>query len=327
MAFAVILPQPYAHDFYYLDLFTLCCLYGILVLGLNIIFGYTGQLALSHVGFWGIGAYVSALLTVDLGWWSGWAMALGMVVCAALAAPLGIITRNLAGHYLALATLVFTGIVQLLLLNWVGLTKGPNGIGGIPPLGVGGFVAESPLARYYLMLAALIVVAVFTWRWQTSCYGRRAAAMKRSELAARSLGVDTSQLKVVSLMVSAAIASFAGSLYAHYLGYVSPDVFGFAEMFKMVTMIIIGGLATVGGPIVGAALLVMAPEWFRGFQQYWQLIYAVLLLVLVLRMPYGIWGLVLRLRDNLRHRRRDAPSVTGKAPHAPERAEEEVKVP
>jgi branched-chain amino acid transport system permease protein len=286
-------------DFYYLDLLGQACIYAILVLGLNMTFGYTGQISLGHVGFWGIGAYTSALLTVDHGWSLVPAMLVGMAISIVAAAPLGILTRNLGGHYLTLATLAFAAIVQLFLLNWVELTEGPNGLGGIPPLGLGGFTVEAPEAEYYFLLCCLVIVTAFCWRWQNGRYGRRSLALKGHDLAARSLGIDTAQVKVVSLMISAGIASFAGSLYAHYVGYISPDIFGFAEMFKMVAMIIIGGLATIGGPIVGASLLVFAPEWFRAFEQYWQLIYAVLLLVLVLRMPWGVWGLVVRGRDAL----------------------------
>jgi branched-chain amino acid transport system permease protein len=302
LVIAVLLPAMVS-DFYYLDLLGLACLYAILVLGLNMTFGYTGQLSLGHVGFWGIGAYTSALLTVDHGWSPLSAMVAGMALSAVAAAPLGIFTRNLSGHYLALATLAFAAIVQVVLFNWVELTGGPNGVGGIPPLGLGGLVADTPETKYYSLLGALLLVGLFSWRWQNGRYGRRSIALKGNELAARSLGIDTAQVKVVSLVISAAIASFAGSLYAHYVGYISPDVFGFTEMFKMIAMIIIGGLATVGGPIVGAVLLVFAPEWFRAFEEYWQLIYAVLLLFLVLRMPYGVWGLLLRIPAALTSRR------------------------
>jgi branched-chain amino acid transport system permease protein len=286
---------------YYLDLLSQCCIYAILALGLNVIFGYAGQLSLGHAGFWGIGAYSSALLTVDQGWSVLPAMAVGMAISATAALVLGTVTRNLGSHYLALATLAFTGMVQLILNNTISLTQGPNGISGIPPLGLGGLQATTQTQQYYVLLGALVVVAAFCYRWQTSRYGRQAVALKRSPTAARSLGVNTATVKVVNLVISAIIASLAGTLYAHYVGFVSPDVFGFSELFKMVTMVIIGGMATTGGPIVGAALLVFAPEWFRVFSDYWQLVYAILLLVLILRMPYGIWGLVLRLAARTRN--------------------------
>ena len=296
---------------YYQDLLSQCCIYAILALGLNVIFGYAGQLSLGHAGFWGIGAYSSALLTVDLDWPVPAAMLVGMAISAAAALILGTVTRNLGSHYLALATLAFTGMVQLILNNTISLTKGPNGISGIPALGIGGLEATTQTQQYYVVLGALLLVAVFCYRWQTSRYGRQAIALKRSPTAARSLGVNTASVKVVNLVISAIIASLAGTLYAHYVGFISPDVFGFNELFKMVTMVIIGGMATTGGPIVGAMLLVFAPEWFRVFADYWQLVYAVLLLVLILRMPYGIWGLLLRLTT--RRRTRLTPPRTGPA--------------
>lgn len=308
---AVLVPVVVT-DAYLLDLFCLIAIYVLLCLGMNFTFGYTGQISLAHVAFWAIGAYSTAILTAVSGWPPLLAALAGVVLAVAVAAPVGLSTKRLSGHYLALGTLAVTAIVQLLLLNQIDLTGGTNGLGGIPPAGIGPLEADGPVSRYYVLVAVVGLGALVAWRWQTSRYGRMCLALRDSELVARSLGVGTGGLKVTTLMISAAYAAVAGSLYAHHVQFVSPDVFGFGELFKIVTMLIVGGLGTIGGAFLGPMVVVFAQEWFRELDEYWQLVYAVLLLVLVLRLPSGLVG-ALRL---VRRRVRSAPQDRAVEPAA-----------
>ncbi len=294
LTFAVTVPL-FGVSNYNLSLFALALIYVLLTLGFNFTFGYTGQLSLGHIGFWAIGAYATALLTTEHGWASITAALFGMLIAAAAALMLGLLTRQLRSHYLALASLAFAAIIQIVANQYVELTGGPNGISGIPPLGLGGWEVTSPTGIYYVLLAFAVAGAAFAWKWQRSRYGRRSVALETGDLVTQSVGVEVGRLKLLTLVISAVFAAIAGSLYAHVAGFISPDAFNLHQMFVVLSMLVVGGSGTVSGAIIGSILLTMLPEWFRAFDRYWQFVYGVALLLIVLRMSYGVVGLITRL--------------------------------
>lgn len=282
-------------------LFNQALVYALLVLGFNFTLGYTGQLSFGHVGFWAIGAYSSALLTTEGGWPPLAAAAVGVVLACIAAAVLAVATSRLRTHYLALATLGFGEIVRLVILNWQEVTNGTNGVVGTPPLAR--FI-QTDLEVYYALLAFTVVGAVVAWRFQTNRYGRAFLAVKQGQLAAESTGVATTWIKALALVISAAYAAVAGSLYAHVNSYVGPEDFVFSVMVTILAMLVIGGQGTVSGPIIGAIVLTLLPELLRDVGEWYQLAYGVVLLVMVVWMPYGLAGLVIRAARRLARRGR-----------------------
>lgn len=280
-------------------------IYALLVLGFNFTLGYTGQISLGHVGFWAIGAYSSALLTTEGGWSPLPAAGIGVVLACVAASVLAVATSRLRTHYLALATLGFGEIVRLVLQNWREVTNGTNGVVGTPPLA--SFI-DSDVDVYYALLAFTAIGALVAWRFQTTRYGRTFLAVKQGELAAESTGIPTTWVKAFALVVSAIYAAVAGSLYAHVNSYIGPEDFVFPVMVTVLTMLIVGGQGTVSGPLLGAVVLTLLPERLRDVGEWYQLAYGVVLLAMVVWMPYGIVGLVIRTARRLVRRRQVAPS-------------------
>jgi branched-chain amino acid transport system permease protein len=267
----------------------------VLVLGFNFTLGYTGRISLGHIGFWAIGAYTTGLLTTDAGVSALPAMGAGVFLAVIVAYLLAKLTSRLHTHYLALATLGFGEIVRLILLNWTEVTHGVNGVIGIPSLSFAGLDFANDFQLYFVLYFVAILGAVVAWRFKTTRPGLESLAMKQGEVAAQCIGIPTEKIKVVTVIISAIYASIAGSLYAHSFRFLSPDVFSFSEMITVIAMLIVGGLGTISGPIFGAVALTFLPEIFRGVDRYWQLLYGIGVLFLVIRMPYGIAGLFSRL--------------------------------
>ena len=201
---------------------------------------------------------------------------------------IGIPTLRLKGHYLALATLGFGEIMRHIFFNWREVTHGMDGIGGIPAPSLGFFTFATDRSFFYLAVAILAVVMVGTMRIEKSKYGRRLAAIRDAELAAGTSGIDVSRLKIVAFGLSAAVAGFAGSLYAHLSTFISPDTFGFDVTAQILSMVLIGGIGTAWGPVFGAFLLIFLPEGLRISQAYYQLIYGAGIIALIIFLPMGL---------------------------------------
>jgi branched-chain amino acid transport system permease protein len=260
----------------------------MLAVALNLLLGYAGQISLGHAGFFGIGAYLSGILTAIYGWNPWLAMPLAALVVGMLAGLIGFPILRLKGHYLAMATLGLGIIIYIVFNETVGLTGGPSGLSGIPNLAVGSFVFDSDIKNYYLIWAFTLGVVLFAVNLAGSRVGRALRAVHDSEVAARVMGVNTRILKVQVFALSAVISSLAGSLYAHTMTFVSPVSFGFNFSVELLTMVVIGGLGSVYGSFLGAALLTLLPELLRGAQDYDIVIYGGLLMIMVMFMPGGL---------------------------------------
>jgi branched-chain amino acid transport system permease protein len=260
----------------------------MLAVALNLLLGYAGQISLGHAGFFGIGAYLSGILTTTCGWNPWLALPLAALAVGVLAGLIGFPILKLKGHYLAMATLGLGIIIYIVFNETVNLTGGPSGLSGIPNLTVGSLVFDSDIKNYYLVWTFTLAVVLFSVNLAGSRVGRALRAVHDSEVAARVMGVNARLLKVQVFALSAVISSLAGSLYAHTMTFVSPVSFGFNFSVELLTMVVIGGLGSIYGSFLGAALLTLLPELLRGAQDFDIIIYGSLLMVMVMFMPGGL---------------------------------------
>jgi branched-chain amino acid transport system permease protein len=273
---------------YYMTLTNLALIYIVVAIGLNFIYGYTGYISFAQAGFFGIGAYTSALLAVD-GHLSFWiTLPVSGLVAAAFGILLGIPALKLSGHYLAMCTIGFGIIVQMILQNWTAFTHGAQGIGGIPGISLGPLVLSNSTQYYYFMLGFACLAALLSWTVENSNMGRSFKAVREDEIAASTSGINLTFTKVFSFALSALFAGVAGSLYAHMSAYISPDTFSFDQSIVFFTMVLVGGAGTVWGPIVGAILLTFIPEMLRFLQEYYMALFGIGICCAMLFMPQGI---------------------------------------
>ena len=275
---------------YHLHVAIMAGIFTILALSLNLLLGYTGQLSLGHAAFFGIGAYTSALLALRLEWpfWAGVASSAGLAGLAGWA--IGRLALKLRGAYFVLVTISFAGVTSLVSINWMELTNGPLGLPGVPAPTLAGLSFRTKSAYYYLVLVAAGGAYLLCRRLVHSRLGRAFLALRENEPLAESVGVDPTRTLVLAAVVSAAMAGVAGSLYAHYTRFVSPEVFLFSYTVTMVIMVVAGGKGTLAGPVVGAVVFTVVPEALREAMAWqWQMLtYGVLLVLLVFFLPRGI---------------------------------------
>ncbi|MEK6822527.1 MAG: branched-chain amino acid ABC transporter permease [Nanoarchaeota archaeon] len=277
---------------YFIHLAVLIGIYAIFTVGLNIAVGFTGLLNLGHVGFFGIGAYTSALLAL-----AGVPLWIAIPAAAIVAGISGLVlalpTARLKGDYLALAALGFTFIVGSVARNWTDLTRGPLGLPGIPRV-----VASTPLFLVIVVVLTVIIALAVHYLMKTR-FGRTLQAIRDDELAAATLGYNTFLHKVIAMGISACIAGIAGALFAHYISFIDPSVFGIGDLILVLSMLIVGGLASIPGSIAGATIILLIPEPLRfiGFPSSLigpmrEILFALILLIIIIYRPKGILGKV-----------------------------------
>ncbi len=265
-------------------------IYIILGLSLNLITGFTGQLSLGHAAFYGIGAYTSAILSTRYGMGFGITAPLSGLMAAFLGFLLGIPTLKLQGAYLAIVTLGFGEIIRITALNWMQLTRGPMGIPGIPAISIFGYELQSNLGYYYVICILAMITVLLISRIVNSRVGRAFMAIREDELAAQYMGIYTTNYKILAFSMGAFLAGVAGSFYAHYVSYIDPQSFTFDESIQILSIVILGGMGSIPGTILGAAILVTAPELLRSLQDYRMVIYGLILILMMLIRPQGILG-------------------------------------
>lgn len=280
---------------YLLRLVNIGIIYAILAVSLNFVLGCAGQISLGHAGFFGIGAYTSAILTQAGSGYLFWPAFLMSGVTAGVAGLIiGVPALRLKGHYLAFGTLGFGEIIRIVLYNWREVTRGTDGIGRIPSPAAFGFEFDTDQKYYFLCIAVLLFVLGLAHRTQISKYGRGFAALRDAEMAAGTTGVNVTRLKILAFAISSVLAGFAGSLYAHLVGFISPDTFTFEVTAQVLSMVLIGGMGTTFGPVLGAAFIIAMPELLRVSKEYYQVIYGAGVAFAVLFLPQGILGLLQR---------------------------------
>jgi branched-chain amino acid transport system permease protein len=287
---ALVVITPLFLNNYDLDVLTLAGIYIVLALGLNIVVGLAGLLDLGYVSFYAVGAYLYALLSTRLGvsFWLG--LPLGGLAAAAFGVVLGVITLRLRGDYLAIVTLGFIQIVHLVLNNWDSVTNGPNGILNIGRPAIGRFVFSQPIHFYYLILAIDLITIFAVWRLSRSRIGRAWMAIREDETAAETMGMDTMRLKILAFALGATWAGIAGVFFAGKFAFVSPESFTFFESVIVLSMVVLGGLGSIPGVILGALIIVILPELLRGFQGYRMLFFGAALVGMMIFRPQGLLG-------------------------------------
>lgn len=287
---ALFLILPLFLNNYYIDILSLAGLYALLSAGLNITVGSAGLLDLGYAGFYGVGAYVYALLSTGLGlsFWLG--LPLGGLAAASFGVVLGMITLRLRGDYLAIVTLGFVQIIYLVFNNWDSVTNGPNGILNIGRPELPGWTLRQPIHFYYLVLALLLLTILAIDRLTHSQIGRAWIAIREDELAASAMGINTTQMKILAFALGAGIAGIAGVFFAAKYTFISPESFTFLESVRVLSMVVLGGMGSLPGAILGAFLLTVLPEILRELANYRMLIFGAALVAMMIFRPQGLLG-------------------------------------
>ena len=279
---------------YYLNVLNIVALNALVVTGLTLLIGYTGQISLGHGAFYAMGAYISGLMAIHLGW-SPWITTLvAMALTVVVATLIGIPTLRLKGHYLVMATLGFNLIVYILLVQLDELTGGPSGLPGIPNYTLGKITLATDLQCYWLIWTLTLAGLLLSINLIHSRIGRALMAIRESEVAASCLGVETWKYKTKIFVLSAAMASLAGSLYAHYMTFISPKTFDIFYSVEVVAMVIIGGMGSLWGALLGAAFLTPLPHLLHFFDEYKDLIYGAIFMGVLIYSPDGLVGELVR---------------------------------
>ncbi|MBI3516854.1 MAG: branched-chain amino acid ABC transporter permease [Proteobacteria bacterium] len=285
-AIAVILPLLLPNPFY-VDVATKIWLNAIVCVGLNLLVGYAGQISLGHAGFYALGAYASAVLTGVYGWPGLGALAAGAAGVGLIAFGVARPILKLKGHYLAMATLGLGIIIAIVLNREIGLTGGPDGR-AVPPLTVFGVRLVGGALWYWIAAGAMLLAVALALNLIDSPPGRALRALHGSEVAAEAIGIDATRAKVAVFVLSAVFASVAGSLYAHADRFVTPAEAGFLRSVEFVTMIVLGGLASTYGAVLGAALLTVLPQLLAGLADYEHILYGAILMGVMIFLPHGV---------------------------------------
>ena len=273
----------------------------------NLLGGYAGQVSFGHSAFLGVGAYTTMILYLKLGMSPWLALLIGGLVSVVVAIPIGLLCFRLRGPYFSLSTLAVAEILRLVALNWESLTAGPQGmlITFLPQLEILSYLIdwEKKIFFYYIIAALTFFAMILTYFVSNSRLGAYLVAIKEDIDSAEAVGINTVYTRVIALALSAFLVGLAGGFYALYYRYIDPDaVFSIAISVEMVFIAIVGGIATTGGPIVGAIVLVLISELFRTKFQVGHLIFYGLFMMVVIRyLPEGIWGKIIKILNNKKY--------------------------
>ena len=305
LVIAVIIPQVVTNK-YYMNILIMSGIWSIVALSLNLILGYTGQVNLAHGAFFGIGAYASALLMLKLklGFWL--ALPFAAAIAGFFGFLIGLPALRTRGSYFAIGTLCFNIIVTLIVDRWEGLTEGARGLMGIPgpgpiPLPWGGEISfKTMAAQYYLVLCFLLLTIFVLRRIIQSLVGRTFRAIRGNEELAEAVGISAMKTKLLSFTISCFFAGVGGVLYASYIGFLSPELTDYHVSFDALIYVMIGGVGTIVGPIIGTLLIVTIPEMLHIAAEFRLLLYGLILIVMIIYLPRGIVGWIKGLKGKRR---------------------------
>ena len=301
IALALVFPYMVSNT-YFLSVMTQSYIFAIAALGLNLITGYTGQFNLAHGGFMAIGAYAVGLLTTDYQWGFWTAFAAAGAICGVIGYLVGVISLRMTGHVFSIFTLCVGYIIYLLIEKWEVVTHGAVGVMGIPaPTGFGGLEFDSAKGQYYLVLVFLIVGAYIMHRIVHSLLGRSFVAVRNSEALAEALGIPLARTKRLAFVLSVIYAGLAGGLYAGVVRFLGPDLAATHHTFELVMFMLVGGIGTILGPILGSILVPWLTQSLQFLQDYRMVVFGPVLIQLLIFVPNGIVGTILHRRA-----RRDA---------------------
>lgn len=302
--FALAIAFPYiSPNRYYLTVVTLGFIYAIAVYGLNLIVGYLGQLSLAQAGFFGLGAYISGLLSLKLQMSFWLSLPIAAVVTTIVALLVGLISFRTRGHYFVILTLCIGVIINLVIEKWDSLTGGVRGLIGIPrPTSIGPIEFKSLESQYYLVLIFLILTIFVMSRIASSLVGRTFKSIRNSEELAATLGINVMTNKLLAFGIGAFFTGIAGGLFAGYIRFLGPDISNPHLTFEFLLFLLIGGQATIAGPLVGTLLATGITESLQFMQEYRMVIFGALLIVIVKFFPGGLVGAIQTLKARLKKR-------------------------
>lgn len=293
---ALILPFL-THNDYVLHLSISVGIYIILTLGLNLIVGYSGQFALGHAAFYGIGAYTAALLLLRTGLSFWLILPIAALVTGISGLLLGLPSIRLRGDYLGIVTLGSGEIVRLIFVNWTTVTRGPMGLPGIRSPELFGYTFGSKADFYFLLLILLVITVLVISRIVNSGIGLDMLVVREDEIVAESVGLRPNKYKLIAFGVGALFAGVAGAFYATYISFVSPDSFQYIDSVTIIAMVVLGGMASVPGSFLGALVLVLTPELLRFASEYRMMMLGLAIIIMMVFKPSGIWGEKRRRRN------------------------------
>src|ERR1700748_741325 len=275
------------HDGYIVQLLNIAILNAIVVLGLNFVTGWVGQVNFGQAAFYGLAAYTTAIAAKSgLPWITTPFLSAVVVIAASL--MLGLPTMRLRTYYLAMTTIGFGEIIRLIIVHWEPVTGGTSGLRAIPGISLFGFGPEGQIEHYYLLIAVLALAALVAWRIRQSELGRAMIATKDSEIAAEQSGVDTTRTKLLAFMIGAVYAGLAGCLYASSIRFVSPDSFSSVQAVLLMAMLIVGGMGSIAGSIAGALRLTLLPGILRFLRQWVLVLYGLGIIGVIVLLPGGL---------------------------------------
>ena len=279
-------------NIYYLHLFNLILIYSLFSLGLNILTGYTGITSFGHAGFFAFGAYATAILSTRYIMPPILSVFFASFLTGIAGFIIGLPVIRISGIYLAMVTLASAEFIRLLAINWESLTGGPLGISNIPALSMLGFYIYSEQSFFFFLYPILIISTYVFIRIIDSRFGRSLEAIKDDERAAESIGIPCAKNKLISFFISGFYSGLAGALYAHFDRFISPDTFTFSLSILVLCMVIIGGMGTVPGSILGAIIIVILLEYLQPLGDYRLLVYGLLLVIMISYYPQGLIGIL-----------------------------------
>jgi branched-chain amino acid transport system permease protein len=294
-AIAVLAIPLATHDGYVIQLLNIAILNAIVVLGLNFATGWTGQINFGQAAFYGLGAYTTAIATkAGLPWIA--TPFLSVVIVTAASLVLGLPTLRLRTYYLAMTTIGFGEIIRLIIVHWEPVTGGTSGLRAIPGISVFGLSPQGQIQHYYLLIAVLALAVLVAVRIRHSSLGRAMIATKDSEIAAEQSGVDTTRIKLLAFMIGAVYAGLAGCLYASSIRFISPDSFSGTQAVLLMTMLIVGGMGSIAGCIIGAVALTILPEALRFLGQWYLVLYGLGVIAVIVLAPGGLASVAAMIR-------------------------------
>ncbi|GIP60007.1 branched-chain amino acid ABC transporter permease [Paenibacillus humicus] len=275
---------------YWMHIVIMIGIFSILSMSLNVIIGYAGQFALGHAAFYGIGAYSAALLMIhfQVSFWI--ALPAAAMIAGFFGFLLGTPVIRLRGDYLGIVTLGFGEIVRLIFVNWVDVTRGPMGLPGIPAPTLFGYTFSGKTEFYYLILALALLTFFVIHRIVHSGVGLSLMTLREDETLAQSIGIRPNKYKLLAFTVGAFFAGIAGAFWASYISFVSPDAFRYLDSVNILAMVILGGSASLPGSVLGAVILVLAPELLRYMSDYRMMLLGLAIVLMMIFKPTGFWG-------------------------------------
>lgn len=297
VAVIILLAAPLFLGKYTIFLLSLLAIYALVALGLNLLMGYTGQIAAGHAGFLALGAYFTAIIGENLPWLPcPVSLLLAGIFTGAIGFLLGIPILRLKGFYIAMATLAFGVVVSEVILQWSSLTGGDDGF-SVPTAHIAGFAFDSDFKLYYLIIPVTLIMTILAKNLVNGYIGRAFIALRESEVAAQIIGIDLARYKTIAFAISAFYTGVAGGLFAYLITYLSPDAFTIELSVDFIAMIVIGGMGSILGSIIGAVILTGMQQVLAGLLDLQILIFGISLIVFMIFMPKGITGMIYDLKE------------------------------